>query len=274
MEAIHALSIAPDVRDWLANSRQPRILHVFDQACNLVNERKEVLSVVSMQIGNGPFNLVIENEILFTEYLDAESSISIHDHQLILGELAIDTKQARQWSARPDWEMLHQNKDRILPQLASSIGHPPGIPNSLLSAFSSAVANADLSSSLSTAKKLAGLGNGLTPAGDDFILGSLHAAWVIHQQEAARGLAEEIANIAAPLTTSLSAAWIRSAAKGEAGILWHEFFNALISGNAAAVQGALYKILAVGETSGADALAGFVGVFVCWAQEVGATHPH
>jgi len=59
MQLINALSIAPDVNSWLANSRQLRILHIFDRACNLINERRKVLSIVTQQIGNGPFNLVI-----------------------------------------------------------------------------------------------------------------------------------------------------------------------------------------------------------------------
>lgn len=57
--SVTALSLAPTVNDWRADSRQPRILHVFDHASNLINERGEVLSVVTPQIGNGPFNLVI-----------------------------------------------------------------------------------------------------------------------------------------------------------------------------------------------------------------------
>jgi len=39
---INATSCAPDVNDWLANSRHPRILHVIDRACNLINERRDV----------------------------------------------------------------------------------------------------------------------------------------------------------------------------------------------------------------------------------------
>jgi len=59
MQSINALSLAPDVRNWLANSRQPCILHVFDHACNLISERREVLSIVTPQIRNGPFNLIV-----------------------------------------------------------------------------------------------------------------------------------------------------------------------------------------------------------------------
>ncbi|HXD12473.1 MAG TPA: DUF2877 domain-containing protein, partial [Anaerolineales bacterium] len=109
---------------------------------------------------------------------------------------------------------------------------------------------------------LAGLGAGLTPAGDDFIMGAIYAAWILHPFEVARGLAEEITDNAAPLTTSLSAAWLRSAGKGEAGILWHEFLDTLIDENTIQIQAAMDKILAVGETSGADALSGFIGTCV------------
>jgi len=119
----------------------------------------------------------------------------------------------------------------------------------------------DLVTTLATAKQLAGLGQGLTPAGDDFILGAILAAWILHSRKVAKHLAEEITNVAAPLTTSLSAAWLRSAGRGEAGIRWHEFFESLISGDPASIQKAMDKILADGETSGVDALAGFISVF-------------
>ncbi len=90
-------------------------------------------------------------------------------------------------------------------------------------------------------------------------MGAVLAAWIIHPPEIARVLAEEITNTAAPLTTSLSAAWLRSAGRGEAGILWHNFFDALISADRTAVQESMEKILVIGHTSGADALAGFMG---------------
>ena len=84
MQSINSLSLAPDVRDWLANSRQPRILHVFDHACNLINVHREVLSIVTSQIGNGPFNLVIEGDILFSEHLNLQSPISNSPNHLNL----------------------------------------------------------------------------------------------------------------------------------------------------------------------------------------------
>jgi hypothetical protein len=274
MQSINALTLTPDVNDWLLNSRDPRILHVFDHACNLINERREVLSIVTPEIGNGPFNLVVEDEILFSEHLYIESSIAISDNQLTLADLTIDTNNAILWPPRPNWEVLHAKRGNILTQIASLpiTNNQPLLPNSLVSTLSSALANADLPSSLTAAKQLAGLGQGLTPAGDDFILGAVYAAWIIHPLEMGSVFAQEISNTAVPLTTSLSAAWLKSAGKGEAGILWHEFFDALIASDGARIQEAMEKILAMGETSGADALAGFIGAFVAWMEKAGISH--
>ena len=274
MQSIKALSIAPDANDWLTNSRHPRILHVFDHACNLINERREALSIVTPEIGNGPFNLVVEDEILFSEHLNIESSIAISDNQLTLADLTIDTNNAIPWHPRPTWEVLHAKRGNILTQIASLpiTNNQPLLPNSLVSALSAALVKADISTAKAVASRLAGLGMGLTPAGDDFIMGAIYAAWIIHSADVTKILVEEIANTAASLTTSLSAAWLRSAGRGEAGILWHEFFDALRDSDAARIQETMDKILAVGETSGADALAGFIGLLAAWREETGISN--
>jgi hypothetical protein len=313
---ISASSIAPTARAWLTNTHEASVLHVFDRACNLINERREVLSIVTPHIGNGPFNLVVEDDVLFSTHLHIETAMFIHADQLQLGNLIINTTSAKLWCPRPDWEELHAKRDDILDQLTllpitnyevrgldtpspalhqthdllsksgasvaasaqgySTTGFNPKLPiiakhpfgtkylfsNSLISSFTTT----DLPTSLTAARKLAGLGPGLTPAGDDFILGAILAAWIIHPREIASVIAQEIANTAAPLTTSLSAAWLRSAGGGETGILWHQFFDALISSDPVRIHDAMDKILAVGETSGADAMAGFIGFFIYWGE--------
>ena len=263
MQSIQTLSLTPNVKSWLAKSRYPRLLHVFDHACNLINEHREVLSVVTAQIGNGPFNLVVENEVYFSEYLTCESPVIVSHHHLHLGDLIIDTADAPFWSPCPDWEMLHARRNHILLQLnqlritndreASLSDQFP------LSSLSFALVSADIPTALALTAQLAGLGPGLTPSGDDILIGALYATWIVHSPEFASFITREIANTAAPLTTSLSAALLRSAGKGEAGILWHELFRALIAGEA--IQHPVSRLLSVGETSGADAMGGFMGIF-------------
>src|SRR5688572_23940764 len=117
-QSIHALSLAPDVNNWLTNSRHSRVLHIFDRACNLINERGEVLSIVTPQIGNGPFNLVIESNIPFAAHLNLQSPVSISLSQLTLDHITIHTADARLWNPQPDWQKLHARKDDIRYQLS------------------------------------------------------------------------------------------------------------------------------------------------------------
>jgi hypothetical protein len=268
MQFINSLSLAPDVNDWLMNTRQPRILHIFDRVCNLINERREILSIVTPQIGNGPFNLVVQDDILFSKYLKIDTSVSIFDDQLEIGNLIVDFGKAKFWNPRPDWKSLRANKVGILDQVTPLLNadYQPAHHASLLLTLTRSIAQADIKSSLAVAKQLAGLGMGLTPSGDDFIMGAIYPAWIVHPYEIAHPLVKEIAEITMPLTTSLSAAWIRSAGGGEAGILWHDFFGALLTRGD--VQSSFDKLLAVGETSGADALAGFFGVLSAYKERV------
>jgi hypothetical protein len=133
-------------------------------------------------------------------------------------------------------------------------------------AFTGALAASDAESMERSAAALAGLGEGLTPAGDDFLVGALHALWLCRGEEAA-ALAGRVARAAAPRTTDLSAAWLAAAARGLASPAWSSLFAAL--GSAPAVEvteateavdtvgAALERVLATGHSSGACALAGF-----------------
>jgi hypothetical protein len=284
---ISASSDTATVRAWLILTHESHVLHVFDPVCNLINQHGDVLSIVTPQIGNGPFNLVVEDDICFSEQLSLEAEVSTSPTQLYLGDLLIHTANARIWNPCPDWQTLHAQRDHIIQQLnkvpITDYLNPPGLDTpfakiaqgystgaqSLVSNLSLALVKADISSARKIASQLAGLGIGLTPAGDDYIMGALYAAWIIHPPEVAKVLAQEVATTAAPLTTSLSAAWLRSAGQGEAGVLWHRFLEALsVSrlGNPSYIQERMNAILAVGETSGSDALEGFLGPFTYWGK--------
>ena len=266
--SIETRSLAPAVINWLANASHARILHVFDRSCNLIDESGEILSVVDPQIGNGPFNLVLETELRFSDYLDSESGVSIQGDRLSIGDLTIRTGAAKLWNPSPDWRTLHASREHIVSrlnqlQIPYDLNFP--LPVWPMSNLPKALAAADLSTARLTSSKLAGLGIGLTPSGDDFLMGAVHAVWIIHPRNVAGELGGVIATVAAPLTTSLSAAWLRCASKGEAGELWHRFFDAL-AGRIGDPRRVMEKILAVGETSGADALVGFVSTLTAWTE--------
>jgi hypothetical protein len=271
VQSINALSAAPRVGGWLANSRDPRILHIFDDVCNLINEREEVLSIVTPRIGNGPFNLVIADDLCFSDSLQVESQVFRSPDQLMIGEVIIHLLSAKLWNSRPDWTRLYSHRENIARCLMELRANNQ-FSHSLALDLSSALAAANFCSAKIIASKLAGLGIGLTPSGDDFIMGAIYAAWIIHPPKIAAPLVQGIVNTAAPLTTSLSAAWLRSAGEGEAGNVWHEFLDALVSENALRIEERMNNILAVGETSGADALAGLTSVFMSWMEKGGFSH--
>jgi hypothetical protein len=265
MQSINAVFVTNQVKRWLATSSQPRILHVFDEVCNLTNEKKEIVSIVNAEIGNGPFNLLIDEPMLFTKHLDSGSNVSLHDQQISIGDLAISYAHAQTWDPMPRWDELRNNRDEIanrlrLLQIESENEAILRFSDSL----SLAIITMDLPAVKTGASKLAGLGVGLTPAGDDFLMGVMYAAWVIHPQEAAKKITEEIATIASSITTSLSGAWLKSAARGEAGEVWHELFDAFLEDKNMYVP--ISNILSVGATSGSDAFAGFVEVLARWSK--------
>ena len=256
MQSSPVYSVTSHVKNWLADSKRPRILHVFDHACNLINEKREVVSLVTQWIGKGPFNLVIDEDVLFSQHLVVDSPVSMFADQLIVSDWSFQTDHAALWDPRPDWEKLHCQRDAVF-----SLLRELQITNDEFrtSSFSSALLHRDIEEAKVYASQIAGLGYGLTPAGDDFLMGAIYAAWILHPSEFAGPFLQQIASTVAPLTTSLSSAWLIAAGNGEAGILWHQFFEALLSADKVRSQKAMDKIVTVGETSGMDAMAGFVG---------------
>jgi hypothetical protein len=106
------------------------------------------------------------------------------------------------------------------------------------------------------ARWLAGRGIGLTPTGDDVLMGVLYGLWVWQPD---RKLRQAIADSAAPHTTTLSAAFLRAAAAGEATDPWRR----LARGDA----GAGADIMAAGHTSGREAWTAYVTTWTRLARE-------
>ena len=104
------------------------------------------------------------------------------------------------------------------------------------------------------ARRAIGRGPGLTPSGDDVLVGLLTALGIRYtalRERLARALAPAL-----PTTTSLSRHLIEEAALGLPGRALHELVAALLSG--AQLAGATDRVLATGATSGADAALGLV----------------
>jgi len=102
---------------------------------------------------------------------------------------------------------------------------------------------------------LIGLGPGLTPSGDDFLVGALAALDAICESEAHAQMARAIVDGLPGLTTPLSASFLRAASAGHVGETLHHIIFLVMCGDVDAAIAAAEKI---GHSSGWDMIAGIL----------------
>lgn len=284
--------MTPRVQRWLACSEEARILHLFADVCNLVNERGQVVSLVSRRIGAGPFALVIGERSAWPANKEERVRIDREAERVYAGPLVIDYGRAGYWQPKPAWHRLRRwvapvnpqaryeeprsgddfgavrgqvnehsvsggryvegtrfLENAITLQVADSASKVDLLPETarLLGELIDGVCQEDPRVVREGATRLAGRGWGLTPTGDDLLVGVLYALWVWRPGSTWPAL---IADSAIPRTTTLSAAFLQAAAAGEATEPWHR----LVAGDGQAVA----EIRATGHRSGAETWAGFM----------------
>jgi hypothetical protein len=138
-----------------------------------------------------------------------------------------------------------------------------------VAALLAAVNSGETARITAAARKLAGLGHGLTPAGDDFLIGvcaaiALANAMLPVSCNGAHASAVSLRDralaiaVAADQTTTLSAVWLRHAAHAEFSAEVSRVAAALTSNDAAELEPAVGELLAVGGTSGLDTATGLL----------------
>jgi hypothetical protein len=258
-----------------------RVLAVFEHACNLLAADGDVIALVTPQVGDGPLNVVVEGGGGLCAVLHPGAPVTLGHERFLGAGLEIHLEGATVWEPRPDWEVLRARRAAIvagLPLLRTQalrhtpagsllalLGGPPSPDGLDIAILSQARASAqalragwdgDLEQLEVGAVGMAGLGSGLTPAGDDFLSGAMLGAWLAHP--APGPFCRALAEAAAPRTTTLSAAFLRAAARGECSAAWHTLLTVLSQGREHEIETALRGVLAHGATSGADTLAGFL----------------
>jgi len=291
--SVVGLMRAPDLR--------ARVESVFAEACNLVTESGQRFSLVSDRIGDGPLNAALSHAKALC-VLDPGSQITGDGRWLILGHgWQVDLRRAQSWDPFPNYRRLAVRPHavmtnvawlhRTLPLIAppSSFASLPApstegafggrsmvalaqaragqLTHSLLAAH----CHRNLGSIQTHARQLAGLGPGLTPAGDDWLGGwlvGLHVRAAMTPYIEARQplpvavVGRTVVDAAAGRTTGQSLAYLRAAARGAVPQAWHDFLYALADADPDPVQRAVGEIMRHGATSGSDTLAGFLAAFV------------
>ena len=223
---------------------QCRLLHDFEQVVTFINDRAEVVSVHTADIGMGPFSLQVDHLSFETMRRVGDEGIDrISSLRSLVGPdpFGPDEKACQLWNARPDWSRFTADMLADIPhELPDDIDHA-------MCRLHQAIFEKNRAGVGQASKTIIGRGIGLTPTGDDVLMGTIFALHVLGWE---RDMMQIIGEQAAGSTTSLSAAFLQAAVAGEATEPWHN----LLAGKAKALE----NLLSVGATSGKDAWIGFV----------------
>ena len=279
--------IAPRAGEWLASATEPRIHSLYRQSVNLIDTRQGLMSVVLPSVGPGPFAIVAAPaDDLFKGFriLGLESPIAIYSRRIEIGRIHVDATGAKEWQPRPDWPRFGEelSEAKVAHLLTILRKHAPlgsfaPLADGAISESGQTVQSRALRAAAGPAQLLrdslaagnhaaageaaaglAGLGGGVTPSGDDYLQGAIHALWARLDEPRAKRMGVAIASVATPRTNAISGEWLQAAARGEAGEDWHLMVRALASDRG--VDKAIIQLIHRGHTSGADALAGFLAI--------------
>ncbi|MDR7483008.1 MAG: DUF2877 domain-containing protein [Armatimonadota bacterium] len=245
-----------------------------------------LVALTSAGLEPGPFSITVAGfEELRAAVEAGARTARLHPGVLTAGDVAVDLRAAAVWDptlSRPwgagdaPWSLAARAAvERVLAEaapresLAGLLFRDAGGYARTLEPFARALDALDTllqqpdapAATLAAATDVAGRGPGLTPSGDDLLCGVLLATWAwpgLVAAGRAETLRAHLAGAAVPQTTRVGAAYLIAARRGWALRPWHRLVGAL--DDAAQARRAALDVLAIGETSGADALTGF-----CWA---------
>lgn len=276
---LRAASGSDAILAYLRTPHTGLVIATFARSCYLDLDGR-IIALVSPDLSNGPLNLVLSPAPVFA-HLSVGTLVRSTAERLRVGE---------EWDVKlvgaSGWDPVLRRIDPIaapylwthlssLDTLMDAEAPLEGLgrvciqptKGDLTSLEQSGVsALTDLSHGLQKANPeqlargahaLAGLGPGLTPSGDDVLVGCLLALAVLPNTNPGP-LREAIISSARGRTTRIGEAYLNAAARGEASEAWHHLISSLQTPDAVPLIGAARQILAVGETSGSDMLGGFV----------------
>lgn len=275
---------SPSALAWLDATSEAITFSVHKSSCNLISGEGKLLSVVLAEIGPGPFSLVVDQETRSWEPedrpfsdLQIDTPVIVSERMIDIDGIQIDARDVVIWEPRPEWGSIDGStfndssselKRNLMlfaaPGSLSSIVND-GVLDSAQSQLyrswnriSDDLRKLDLSEVKDEIGRIAGLGVGLTPAGDDFLLGVMMAIWLLTPSSVAERLTMDVSCTVTGKTTLLSESYIKAAGRGEASYQWHELIKAIVAGNKQRLQKAAIQLMRTGSTSGSDALTGFL----------------
>jgi hypothetical protein len=255
------------------------VVAVFDR-CLYLRAGDDFVCIGEPSIGNGPLTLIVGARLSMFD-LRRSQPARIGERHIAIGGLRLDLSNCTTWHP-PPWPAPSPALPALCLELARRTS-VEGPADSLARAdFGSEdtplarVARPRLAKFVGWAKRrrrvptiddrgghgasrlsppydLVGLGPGLTPSGDDFLMGALAVLDALGQTNMHAALGHAVAAGAPALTSPLSACFLRAAAAGHVGECLHAMVAAALIAD---VEAALAAARRIGHTSGWDALTG------------------
>lgn len=250
-----------------------RVHSVFERAINIEDARGQLVTIASRDVDDAPDTIIVDIDRFSALGAQAGSTAHPTKDAIAVGErftVRLDTAIA--WDATlPTWPAddgpLRSNLETVRCEMARSVaaGTSPlatamsSMIEERAGALCAALERRDAAAARACGQAMLGLGPGLTPSGDDFLVG-LFA--VLHLPgspfEASSGICADIVADAAVRTNAVSVAALTAAARGRVRASIIGLLRALVAGNREAATTALRRVLAIGSTSGSDIAAGIV----------------
>jgi hypothetical protein len=256
-----------------------RVHSVFAQACNLASG-ETLFTLVPPHAGNGPstLRLAVGTPHDLRELFDAGEPFSCRQRRLRTGHTELRLQHAGVW--RPTVASSQRAPAQIESRLRSAAAlltrrHSARMSviereaATVVAELSGACRALDIDLAVRSAEALIGWGEGLTPAGDDFLVGLLAGLGAfVRVDERRHGFRAALGAAIArgtPRTTPIAAHYLRLAAGGHfTEPLVDARDGLLCEPDQAWVDAALGRALAVGATSGADTISGLLAGLCAW----------
>ena len=256
---------------WRREGFEGAVHSVFDRVVNLADASGALVSLAVRSLDDAPGTLRVDAEsfdryALLTGMAARTRGAVLHIDESRL-ELRFDRVAA--WRAQlPEYPGDDARLRSNLAAVQARLG-----ADALLEPSSRAIADAlhrrDIEGVRTHARALLGLGPGLTPSGDDFLVGLFAVLNLANGPgHRLRGICDEVVADAEARTHAISVAALREAARGRVRERIQVLLRELVGGRPQPLLEALTRVLAIGATSGRDIVAGIVCGLAASVQSV------
>lgn len=227
---------------------------IYKNTINISLE-KEIISIQPKSLSKTPMSISIENKDISLDQLNIlkGQKVDIENYFININNYRFNFKETNLWNPNLNLTINHldisPNTIKFLHNLLRTFGREGGI------------GVLDIQS-IEDVTSLIGKGIGLTPSGDDFIVGFLSTLFMIEQQNQIVTILREelITNINKSLdkTTFLSQEFLTAACKKEFSEIIHNFYESLKSKDENRITLSTMEMLKLGHSSGSDTLSGII----------------